>query len=106
MRIHSGSVLAAVLLGGFIAGTIDIGAAALINTVSPYTIMQAIAGGVLGKDSFHQGMPAAVTGPFAAVGNVAINCVDFRVRHTVGAGSEALVAASGAGLWHSRDFSS
>jgi uncharacterized membrane protein YagU involved in acid resistance len=55
-------VLVPVLLGGFIAGTIDIGAAALINGVSPYIIMQAIAGGVLGKDSFHEGVPAAILG--------------------------------------------
>lgn len=52
----------AVLLGGLIAGTIDIGAAAIINHVSPYIILQAIAGGVLGKDSFHEGVPAAVLG--------------------------------------------
>jgi uncharacterized membrane protein YagU involved in acid resistance len=56
------SVLVPVLLGGFTAGTIDIGAAASINSVSPYIIMQAIAGGVLGKDSFHQGVPAAILG--------------------------------------------
>ena len=62
MRTHSASVLVAVLLGGFVAGSIDIGAAALINNVSPYIILQAIAGGVLGKDSFHQGAPAAVLG--------------------------------------------
>jgi uncharacterized membrane protein YagU involved in acid resistance len=58
------SVLVPVLLGGFIAGTIDIGAAALINSVSPYIILQAIAGGVLGKNSFHQGTPAATLGLF------------------------------------------
>jgi uncharacterized membrane protein YagU involved in acid resistance len=62
---HSSSVFVAVLLGGLIAGTIDIGAAALINSASPYVIMQAIAGGVLGKDSFHEGLPAAALGVFA-----------------------------------------
>lgn len=56
------SMLAATALGGFIAGTIDIGAAALINKVSPYIILQAIAGGVLGKASFSQGTAAALLG--------------------------------------------
>ena len=43
------SNLAAILLGGFVAGTIDIGAAALINIVSPILILDFIAGGLLGK---------------------------------------------------------
>jgi hypothetical protein len=58
----SRSMLASTALGGFIAGTIDIGAAALINRVSPYIIMQAIAGGLLGKASFSDGTPAALLG--------------------------------------------
>jgi uncharacterized membrane protein YagU involved in acid resistance len=56
------SMLAATALGGFIAGTIDVGAAALINKASPYIILQAIAGGVLGKASFSEGTPAALLG--------------------------------------------
>jgi uncharacterized membrane protein YagU involved in acid resistance len=56
------STLAATALGGFIAGTIDVGAAALINKASPYIILQAIAGGVLGKASFSEGTPAALLG--------------------------------------------
>jgi hypothetical protein len=62
MANGSRSMLAAGALGGFIAGTIDIGAAALINKVSPYIILQAIAGGVLGKASFGEGTPAALLG--------------------------------------------
>jgi uncharacterized membrane protein YagU involved in acid resistance len=62
MASGSRSMLAATALGGFIAGTIDIGAAALINSVNPYIIMQAIAGGVLGKASFTEGTTAAVLG--------------------------------------------
>jgi hypothetical protein len=41
--------LSAIILGGLIAGTLDIGAAALINSVSPFRILQFIAGGLLGK---------------------------------------------------------
>lgn len=42
------SVWTAILLGGFVAGTIDIGSAALINQVSPVLILHYIAAGVLG----------------------------------------------------------
>ena len=51
-----------VLLGGFIAGTIDVGAACLINKHAPLTILQAIASGVLGKSAFRSGLPAAALG--------------------------------------------
>ena len=43
--------LLAILLGGFIAGTLDIGAAALINFVSPIPVLRFIAGGLLGKSA-------------------------------------------------------
>jgi hypothetical protein len=56
------SILGAILLGGFIAGTIDIGAAALINTVSVPVILKAIASGILGKASFERGMEAESLG--------------------------------------------
>ena len=52
----------AVLCGGFIAGTIDIGAAALINQYSPVVILHAIASGLLGKASFQAGASAAWLG--------------------------------------------
>jgi uncharacterized membrane protein YagU involved in acid resistance len=51
-----------VLRGGLIAGTIDIGAACLINGLAPKIILQAIASGVLGKASFRTGLPAAALG--------------------------------------------
>jgi hypothetical protein len=51
-----------VLLGGVIAGTVDIGAACLINGRGPEIILRAIASGVLGKASFRMGMPAAALG--------------------------------------------
>jgi uncharacterized membrane protein YagU involved in acid resistance len=56
------SLLIATLCGGFIAGSIDIGAASLINWLSPVTILHAIASGLLGKASFHEGAPAAILG--------------------------------------------
>jgi uncharacterized membrane protein YagU involved in acid resistance len=56
------SILGALLLGGFIAGTMDIGAAALINSVSVPVILKAIASGILGKASFEQGIEAESLG--------------------------------------------
>lgn len=53
---------AATLLGGLIAGTIDIGAATLINGVDPIMILHAIASGVLGRASFFEGGPSAILG--------------------------------------------
>jgi len=47
--------IAAILLGGLIAGTIDIGAAALINAVSVAVILRAIARGILGEVAFEAG---------------------------------------------------
>ncbi len=43
--------LAAILWGGFVAGTIDIGAASLISGYSPIVILKYVAGGLLGKSS-------------------------------------------------------
>jgi uncharacterized membrane protein YagU involved in acid resistance len=45
------STMVAILIGGFVAGTIDIGSACLINGASPPVILRAIAGGLLGKSS-------------------------------------------------------
>lgn len=47
--------LAAIFLGGSIAGAIDIGAASLITGRSPGYIMQVIAGGLLAKATFAGG---------------------------------------------------
>ncbi len=41
-----------ILLGGIIAGTLDIGAASLINGAKPARILQVIASGLLGKSAF------------------------------------------------------
>lgn len=56
------SGLRAILVGGVVAGTLDIGAAALINHASPVLIVHYIASGVLGKASFSVGAPAAWLG--------------------------------------------
>jgi hypothetical protein len=51
-----------VLLGGLVAGTLDIGAACLINKLNALVILQAIASGVLGRAAFRDGPPAAALG--------------------------------------------
>lgn len=48
-------VLKSLIYGGLIAGTVDIGAATLINMVSPLVILQAIASGLLGRPAFQGG---------------------------------------------------
>ena len=52
----------AILLGGFVAGTIDLGAASLISGLDPLMIMRAVASGVFGKASFQMGMTSALAG--------------------------------------------
>jgi hypothetical protein len=53
----------AILLGGFIAGTIDVGAAALISGRGVVFILHVIAGGLIGKDAaFSGGARTAVLG--------------------------------------------
>lgn len=62
MQQRSTEVLSAIFLGGLIAGAIDIGAASLISGRSPAFIMQAIAGGLLGKASFGGGIATVILG--------------------------------------------
>lgn len=54
--------LRAIVIGGLVAGTIDIGAAALINRVSPVLIAHFIASGVLGRAALSAGAAAAYLG--------------------------------------------
>jgi|SRR5579864_4163727 len=61
-RTIRNSVLTSILLGGIVAGTIDIGAASLINVVSPMLILHFIAGGLLGKAALAGGTSAALLG--------------------------------------------
>ena len=56
------SAFTAIVLGGFVAGTIDIGAACLINGLGPIVILHAIASGVFGKASFTGGQETALIG--------------------------------------------
>lgn len=56
------SGLRAILVGGLVAGTIDIGAASIINSVSPVLIVHYIATGLLGKAALSMGAPAAYLG--------------------------------------------
>jgi|SRR6516164_34508 uncharacterized membrane protein YagU involved in acid resistance len=56
------SSLIAILLGGFIAGTIDIGAAALIEQRSPLVILHFIAGGLVGKQALAGGASVELLG--------------------------------------------
>jgi hypothetical protein len=52
------------LIGGLIAGTADILAAALVYHVSPQRILQSVAVGVLGRGSFQMGLHSILTGAF------------------------------------------
>lgn len=56
------SPLVAVLYGGLIAGTIDVGAASLINMIHPLIILRAIATGLLGREAFQGGLPVSLLG--------------------------------------------
>jgi hypothetical protein len=61
--IHSpGRVLAAALVGGVLAGTIDVFNASLIYGAPFPVILRAIASGVLGKASFQGGMTSSAIG--------------------------------------------
>jgi len=55
VRPALGSVALGIVIGGSIAGIVDIFAASAINQLSPGVILQAIASGLLGKASFHGG---------------------------------------------------
>jgi len=56
------SPIGAALLAGWVAGTVDIGAAAVIFAVHPAVIMQAIASGVLGRAAYFGGAASATAG--------------------------------------------
>ena len=56
------NLLRAILAGGLVAGTIDIGVAALINWIDPLIILRAIASGLLGRDAYRGGLPVSALG--------------------------------------------
>jgi uncharacterized membrane protein YagU involved in acid resistance len=85
----------AVLYGGFIAGTVDIGAAALINRINPLIILRAIASGLLGREASRGGMPVAWLGLglqwamsllIAAIFVLAARRMSWMTRHWINAG--------------------
>jgi hypothetical protein len=54
-RARGSRPLLAILVGGLVAGTLDIGAASLINMIDPRVILRFIAGGLLGKAALQGG---------------------------------------------------
>jgi uncharacterized membrane protein YagU involved in acid resistance len=56
------SALNAIVVAGLISGSVDIGAAAVINWLSPVVILHAIASGLIGKASFTGGGGTALLG--------------------------------------------
>ena len=62
MQIKERDVFTAILLGGVIAATIDIGAACVISGRNPGFILQVIAGGLLAKASFAGGWATMLLG--------------------------------------------
>ena len=62
MQQKNRQVLSAIVLGGLIAATIDIAAASLITGRSPASIMQVIAGGLIGKASRDGGIATVILG--------------------------------------------
>jgi hypothetical protein len=78
-------VLRAALLGGLVAGTLDIADALLFNGtrgVAPHRVLQAIASGLLGRDAFAGGTWTAGLGLalhfFIATSAAAVYCVAAR----------------------------
>lgn len=61
-------VACAIIAGGLIAGTVDIGAAALINALDPRIIMRFIAGGLLGTAALRGGAGVEWLGLFLQLG--------------------------------------
>lgn len=57
-----GSLVRAIIVGGLLAGSVDVFAAAVINHIGPGVILQAIASGLLGKASFHGGEKTVALG--------------------------------------------
>jgi hypothetical protein len=55
-------LLSAILIGGMVAGTLDIGAAAVINRKDPLTILRVIASGLLGAKALNGGTLASAWG--------------------------------------------
>jgi len=59
---RGGSLVRGIVLGGLVAGTIDVGAACLISRHPIGFILHTIAGGLLGKASYAGGIPTEILG--------------------------------------------
>lgn len=62
MKINLSPTLAAILTGGLIASTIDIGAASLIYQANPLGVLRAVASGILGEHVRGSGLPGSSLG--------------------------------------------
>lgn len=62
MNKQPNPTLTAILMGGLIASTIDIGAASLIYHANPLGVMRAVASGVLGEHVRGSGLPGSTLG--------------------------------------------
>jgi hypothetical protein len=89
------SVWVVVLLGGLVAGTLDIFAASLINHLNLIAILHSIASGLLGRSSFYGGLTSAAIGlalqwamalTIAAIYVVASRSIPVLARHWVWGG--------------------
>ncbi len=61
-RNATGRLILGVVVGGLVAGTVDIFAAAAINAAPPGVILKAIASGLLGHGAFKGGVGTMVLG--------------------------------------------
>jgi hypothetical protein len=102
------SALIAILSGGFIAGTIDIFAASLINHINLVVILHSIASGLLGKNSFYDGWTSAAIGLvlqwamaliIAAIYVIASRSIPALARHWIWGG-----LAYGVGIYFVMNF--
>jgi predicted neutral ceramidase superfamily lipid hydrolase len=95
MQQKTRDTLSAIFFGGVIAASIDIAAACLISGRGPAFIMQAIAGGLLGRASFQGGMATVILGAalqevmgilIAAIYVVSSKTVPGLLRHWIPSG--------------------
>jgi uncharacterized membrane protein YagU involved in acid resistance len=61
-RLSTRSLVSRALIAGIVAGTVDIGAACLINGAPPFVILHVIASGLIGKSAFDGGLTTVVLG--------------------------------------------
>ena len=83
-------VLFAALCGGLTAGTLDVGVAALLNSVSPLVVLVFIASGILGKAAYHAAAAGLILGR-TAVGDVVGDRIDLWAWTRAGGSAAAFV---------------